>query len=228
MSYASRPAILALIVVPVLVACGRRDDAADVDAGDVEVDAGETDAGDIDAAAIDGPTIDAIDVDVLITGPATPFDVAYANAWTFRGVTGAMSQSIAVVINPTTGTEPLDLTGFQVVSVVDDHPQAVFQFRIEVPAAAAVPVGNAAGSLSPAADTHVTPMVHEPRTDTDAPSLTMEWGNLTMAVNATVNVTAVLRNGSQQVTLPFVLTLSTSGIGVAITGANRVVSVSLI
>jgi hypothetical protein len=99
---------------------------------------------------------------------------------------------------------------------------------IPIAAAAAVPIGNAVGSLSPAAEAQVAPMVLEPRTDNNAPSFTMEFGGLPQPVNATINVTAVVRNGSQQVTMPFVFTLTTTGIGVSITGANRVASVSLL
>lgn len=228
MPYAHRAAT----VLVLLVGCGDNDDAGG-DAADV--DATELDAAiDIDAAEIDATALDAdVDADLdagldaPITGPSTPFEIAYAHEWTFRGVTGAMPQGIGLVINPATNQEALDLSGLTVVSVTDDHPQLIAIATIPVPAAAPVPAGNSVGDLSPAAETQILPLVTETRVNSTAPSLSFDWGGLSQPTNAVVHMTVVLRNGSQQVTLPFTLTLSTSSVGVAITGANRVASVSL-
>jgi hypothetical protein len=226
MSYALRAAL-----VLALVGCGGNDEATP-DAGDIdarvadadEIDALDVDAADVDANELDAPTDATIDTP---PGPTTPFEVAYADEWTFRGVIGAMPQGIGLVINPSTNQEALDLSGLTVVSVVDDHPQFNAIATIPVAAAAPVPIGNAVGDLSPAAETQITPLVTETRFDSTAPSLSFDWGGFTQSTNAVVHMTVVLRNGSQQVTLPFVLTLSTSGVGVAITGANRVASAPL-
>jgi hypothetical protein len=233
MPYAHRAATLLVL----LVGCGGDHGDGDVDAEVVdatEVDAAiEVDAADIDAIEIDAGDADAdadvdAEVDAPITGPATPFEVAYADEWTFRGVTGAMPQAIGLVINPATNLEPLDLSGLTVVSVTDDHPQLIAIATIPVTAAAPVPIGNAVGDLSIAAEAHITPLVSEARSDTTAPSLSFDWGGLSQATNAIVHMTIVLRNGSQEVSLPFTLTLSTSGVGVSITGATRVASASLL
>jgi hypothetical protein len=227
MPYARRAAI----VLALIVGCGGDGDhGSDVDADVIdgtEVDAAiDVDAQDIDAGDVDANDLDAL-ADAPITGPATPFDVAYAHEWTFRGVTGAMPQGIGLVINPSTNQEDLDLSGLTVVSVTDDHPQFIAIATIPVPAAAPVPIGNSVGDLSPAAETQITPLVTETRSNTTAPSLSFDWGGLSQPINAVVHMTIVLRNGSQQASLPFTITLSTSGVGVAITGANRVSSVSL-
>jgi hypothetical protein len=222
MSYAPGIATVAALLIG-LVGCGGGDDGETEDGGG-DGDAVVTDAEDVDAVPIDAAIDAPIDAP---PGPSTPFEVAYADRWTFRRITGAMTQGIGLVINPTTNGEPLDLTGFHVASVVDDHPSVIILVTIPTASAAPIPVGNAAGDLSPAAETHIGPMVTEPRSDNDTPSLGFTMGDLPMLINATVNVTAVLRNGSQQVTLPFVITLETSGVGISVTGARRVVSTPL-
>ncbi len=221
-------AIRAALLTALLIGCGDGDGAT-VDGG--ELDAEVADGPDVDAAAIDAATIDAIELDAPTDvavdaplGPTTPFELAYANAWSFRGITGVIAQSTALVINPGTNLEALDLSTFFVASVVDDHPVATIRVLIPVAAAAPLPVGNAAGNLSSAAETHIGPLVTEPRFDSDTPAIGFSISDLPMPVNTLINATAVLRNGTQQVTLSFVFTLHATGAGAAVTGASRVAS----
>lgn len=114
----------------------------------------------------------------LCSPPTTPpdaplkpaFDIVYPNVWRFS-VTGQPFPMDLVVVNA--DVSPLSMTTLQVKSVSDDHPTAFVRF-VAAPSSAAIAPGEAGGAISPNASPILSPLIPEPRVDTQADYIQFE------------------------------------------------------
>jgi hypothetical protein len=129
-------------------------------------------------------------------------DVAYVSDFEVHAFSEVTAPSIGLIIN--TGTQSLDLTRISVLSVTDDHPQAVVEFFLDN-AVSTLDPGQAGGDLTadPQALLAGSGLVPEPVVAGD-PTLTLHLFNLP-PLDTVIHATVVLGVDNQVVTLPFTI-----------------------
>lgn len=169
--------VLALVVCPLAVACGKVDSRVPDDAHVFD----------------DAP-------DSIQDAPPPLYDAIYGSTWQFTVASG-VSGWIAIA---NTSGDTLDLSTLEVIGVEDDHPTMALSATLTNEARPQLPFGMAAGELTPVTQqvTVDAQLLPEPRIDTDKTYLTFELLNFDNSADVTFDGAITIAIEGRRARLP--------------------------